>query len=187
MNAGIVAALSALTLCLLLGAGCTTTGPASDQQTGSGLSGSGTQAAGLNLNEPARLANGSWSVTAAVSELDTSSSKPGRNMLDIYIRATNTGTKPVLLAWYSKITTPDGKSYGGIGVSHAGSGAHTPPLSPGSSATVRDYIVVESDQDFAALSNGATLDVVITAQESESSPAVALFTASWAVGPGRIR
>jgi len=177
----------AVTLCLLLAAGCTTTVPAAEQQTGSGLSGSGSQAAGLKLNEPALLANGSWSITATVSQMDTSSSKPGRNILDIYIRATNTGSKPVLLTWYSKITTTDGKTYGGIGVSHGGSGAQTPPLTSGSSATVRDYIVVVSDEDFASLAKGGMLDVAFIAQESESTPPVAFFTASWAVDPGRIR
>ena len=50
-----------------------------------------------------------------------------------------------------------GCSYGGIGVSHNGSGAKTAILMPGVSDTPRDYVVIDSDKDYAALANGLPL------------------------------
>jgi uncharacterized protein YcfL len=167
--------LVAITLCLILVAGCTT-----------GQSNSGVPAQSLKMNEPAVLQNGSYTVTTLIDHIDVDSSKPGKKIIDIYIRAINSGTQPIQLVWYSKITDQAGVSHGGIGVSHGGSGAETPPLDPGSSATVRDYVVIESDADFAALARGGTLDVSFIGQQTESDPRVN-FHASWLIDPNRIK
>jgi hypothetical protein len=167
--------LGAIILCMILVAGCTT-----------GQSVSGVPAQSLKMNEPAVLQNGSYKITTQIDHIDVDSSKPGKKIIDIYIRAVNSGTHPIQLVWYSKITDPDGVSHGGIGVSHGGSGAETPPLKPGSSATVRDYVVIESDADFAALARGGTLDVTFTGQDPESGSPVNFHT-SWVVDSNRIR
>ena len=167
--------LGAIILCMILGAGCTT-----------GQSNSGIPAQSLKMNEPAVLQNGSYKITTLIDHIDVDSSKPGKEIVDIYIRAVNSGTQPIQLVWYSKITDHAGVSHGGIGVSHGGSGAETPTLSPGSSATARDYVVIESDADFTALTRGGTLDVSFIGQQPESGSDVN-FHASWVIDPNRIR
>ena len=167
--------LGVIILCMILVAGCST-----------GQSVSGVPAQSLKMNEPAVLQNGSYMITTQIDQIDVDSSKPGKKIIDIYIRATNSGTQPIQLVWYSRITDPAGISHGGIGVSHAGSGAVTPPLDPGSSAIPRDYIVVESDPDFAAFAKGGTLDVVFIGQDPESGSPVNFHT-SWVIDPNRIR
>jgi hypothetical protein len=109
--------LGAIILCLILVAGCTT-----------GQSNSGVPAQSLKMNEPAVLQNGSYTVTTLIDHIDVDSSKPGKKIIDIYIKAINSGTQPIQLVWYSKITDQAGVSHGGIGVSHGGSGAETPRL-----------------------------------------------------------
>jgi len=167
--------LGAIILCMILAAGCTTGQPVS-----------GVPAQSLKMNEPAVLQNGSYRITTHIDHIDVDSSKPDKKIIDIYIRAVNSGTLPIQLVWYSRITDPAGVSHGGIGVSHGGSGAKTTPLDPGSSATVRDYVVIESDADFAALAQGGTLDVSFIGQLPESGSDVNFHT-SWIIDPNRIR
>jgi hypothetical protein len=167
--------LGAITLCLILVAGCTT-----------GQSNSGVPAQSLKMNEPAVLQNGSYTVTTLIDHIDVDSSKPGKKIIDIYIKAINSGTQPIQLVWYSRITDPDGVAHGGIRVSHGGSGAAAPLLDPGASATVRDYVVIESDADFAALARGGILDVSFIGQQTESGSTVNFHT-SWVIDPNRIR
>ncbi|WAC04579.1 MAG: hypothetical protein OS112_08955 [Methanoregula sp.] len=167
--------LGAIILCMVLVAGCTTGQPVS-----------GVPAQSLSMNEPAVLQDGTYKITAMIDHIEADSSKPGKKIVDVYIRATNSGTQPVQLVWYSKITDQAGVSHGGIGVSHGGSGAHAPPLDPGSSAIARDYVVVESDADFTSLSKGGTLDVSFIVQPAEGGSPVNFHT-SWVIDPNRIR
>ncbi len=176
---------------LLLAAGCTTreSGPAAAP--GAGLPGTlsplpGTTVEAQKANEPAVMQNGTYTISASIDTLEVDSSKPGKKILDIYIRAVNTGTKPVQLVWYSKITDAAGRSHGGIGVSHGGSGATTTLLEPGYSETARDYIVIESEPAFAALEGGGVLDVSFIGQPASGGSKM-MFHASWAIDPDRIR
>ena len=106
----------------------------------------------------------------------------GGHTINIFITAKDTGAKPVRLTWFSKLTGADGSTFGGVNVSHGGSGAHTTPLTLGISDTPRDYVVVPSDKEFAALSQGATLDVTFFGQQTDTETPVT-FHASWAIDP----
>jgi hypothetical protein len=158
--------------CLLLVAGCSTV--STDKVSGDKTT--------LAMPEPASLSSGNYSFNASISEISVDSSEPGKHTTDIYLTVKNTGSIPVRLSWFSTITGKDGTSYGGVNVSHGGSGAHSTLLFPGSSEMSRDYVVVDSDAGYAALSRGATLDVAFTGQESVNETP-ANFHAAWMIDP----
>ncbi len=161
------------TACLLLVAGCSTTSsPAHTAAPGSSL----------QMHEPAALSGGNYSFNASISDITVASSADGGHTINIFITAKDTGTNPVRLTWFSKLTGADGSTFGGVNVSHGGSGAHSALLSPGISDTPRDYVVVPSDKEFAALSQGATLDVTFFGQQTDTETPVT-FHASWAIDP----
>lgn len=95
---------------------------------------------------------------------------------------TNVGKTPFQLQWFSTLTNADGVSFGGIGISHGGTGAETPVLGPGIPATGRDYITIDSAQDYQTLKNGATLTVNFVTEPFGSEPPVS-FSTSWALNP----
>ena len=111
----------------------------------------------------------------------------GKHTINIYIGAKNTGTQPHNLTWFSKLTDINGKTYGGIGVSHAGTGARTRDIPLNVTEAARDYIVINSDKDFATLSNGALLDVYFLEYRPEGSPLIPDYHVTWGISPGIIK
>ena len=175
MKRGILCTFAILGICLILVAGCTTSTP--------GIN--GTPAPGQTApgqDEIAVLTNGTYAINASVYQITTGRSQSGSHEIDIYITARNTGTTPIQLRWFSRITGANGVSYGGVGVSHAGSGAETGPLEPGSQGTPRDYIVIGSDVDYKALANGATLEVFFVTEPLDNQPPVS-FSTEWILDP----
>ncbi|MCX6688891.1 MAG: hypothetical protein NTZ39_04250, partial [Methanoregula sp.] len=63
----------------------------------------------------------------------------GKHVINIYVGAKNIGEQPHNLTWFSKLTDINGKTYGGIGVSHAGNGARTRDVFPNTTEAARDY------------------------------------------------
>jgi len=186
MKCGIICTFVILCVSLLLVAGCTTL--PSGNTTTYGISG-GTSAVSsatghpvLSQYETAALVNGTYSINATIEQITPGRSQSGNHEVDIYIDAKNTGTTPLQLRWFSRITDAQGVSYGGIGISHNGSGAETTILMPGVSDTPRDYVVIDSDKDYAALANGATLEVFFVTEPLTNQTPVE-FSAVWTLNP----
>jgi len=113
--------------------------------------------------------------------------EPGKHTISIYVGAKNTGTDLVKLVWFSRLTDVNGKTYGGIGISHAGSGARTRNISPNWTEMARDYVVVNSDEGFATLAKGAVLDVYFIEFKPEDSSLKPDYHTAWVINPSVIR
>ncbi len=185
MKRGIVAILAVLAFSLILAAGCTSTTPASTTGTPTVSATTPSTTAGGSLpnqSEIAVLTNGTYAVNVSLEQISVDTSDSGARTVDIYVNAKNAGKDPVTLHWYSRITGADGVSFGGVGVSHDGSGAETGPLGNGESETPRDYVVIDSDKEYAALSQGAVLEVFMTTEPKGAESPVS-FTAAWSLNP----
>jgi hypothetical protein len=112
----------------------------------------------------------------------------GVRQLTIYIAAKNTGTGPVRLVWFSKLTDIYGNTYGGIGISHGGNGARSDWIKPNFTEAARDYINIYSADDLATLSKGAVLDVYFMEKPSDDVPVSMIpdYHTSWIIDPGTI-
>jgi len=166
-----------LGVCLILVAGCTSStaiGPTSS---------SGTPAA--DRYATVTLVNGTYAIAVWIDQITVSPSQPGNHMVNIFVTAKNNGTTPIQLRWYSTILGANGVSFGGIGVSHKGSGAETAVLMPGQSDTPRDYVVVGSDTDYQALANGVTLEVFFTTEPRNGESPVD-FSTTWNLIPSDV-
>jgi hypothetical protein len=188
MKRSIALTLAVLAFSLILIAGCMSNAPTGTTGTETPTVTAATSAATaggtiLNQRETAVLTNGSYAVNASVEEISVDTTGSGARKINIYVHASNTGTTPVKLQWFSRITDATGRSYGGINISHDGSGAETGPLGKGDSETPRDYVVIDSDKDYRALSQGATLEVFFTATPVGSTGTPADFTAAWSLSP----
>jgi hypothetical protein len=113
----------------------------------------------------------------------------GNQELTIYVAAKNTGDGPLQLVWFSKLTDLNGKTYGGIGISKGGSGARTTWIQPNTTEMARDFVVIRSDRDLAALKQGAVLDVYFIERPSEEYPASLEpdYHTRWTIPAGAIR
>lgn len=151
-----------------------------------GFAGSASPYRTLDMEQPAVLTNGSWSIIASIDHIETDSSKPGKHRIDIYTKIENAGSVPLLPVWFTRVTDLRGVQHGGPGISHGGAGVEGPLLDPGSSVIARDYFTVESDADFIALSEGGVLDIVVTGYRSDLTEA-AVFRSAWKVRPGTLR
>lgn len=94
----------------------------------------------------------------------------GTQELTIYIRAENTGTEPIQLVWFSKLTDLNGKTYGGLGISKGGVGARTRFIEPGEAEAARDFVIIRSDRDLETLKKGAILDVYFIERPTDEYP-----------------
>ena len=112
----------------------------------------------------------------------------GDQTITIYAGITNTGNEVMREVWYSKLTDVNGKTYGGIGISHAGSGARTFWISHNNTEMARDYVNVRSDRDLAALAKGAVLDIYFMKYpgDNETVSSVPDYHAAWTIDPGTI-
>jgi hypothetical protein len=177
--------------CLLLTAGCTAPSPAPGSTSPFPVS-SNPLAAGksLAMTEHAvhTTPNTTFEVWIDSFEVGTVQDN-GDQELTIYVAAKNTGTKPLQMVWFCKLTDLNGKSYGGIGISHGGNGARTKWILPNTTEAARDYVVIRSDRDLASLGKGAVLDVYFMEKPSDDIP-VSLkpdYHTSWIIDPGAIR
>jgi len=170
---------------LLLIAGCTTPQTTGEMKNIAPTPGS-IQGHPFKFNDPVTLTNKSSSFIALIENIETTKKGPDNYLIDIYITIKNTGSTPLQLVWFSRITDNRGKTYGGVGVSHGGSGAVASQIPPGYSATARDFVRIESDSDFAALADGAILDVTFIDQIPKNQQS-AVFHDIWTIGPGIIK
>jgi hypothetical protein len=183
MKKGILCLLVTLGVCLILAAGCTTTTSSTTGTSGnSGASGT-TGNHALSQKETAVLVNGTYSVNVSIEEITVDRSQSGSPVIDIYIHAKNDGTSPIQLQWFSSIVDANGVSHGGIGISHGGSGAVSAILGPGDADTARDYVVIDSDTDYRALANGATLEVFFITEPLSQNETPVEFSTAWALNP----
>jgi len=187
MKRSIALTLAVLALSLILIAGCTSNTPAGTTSGTPVVSATAAPSSPSGGNLPTQrevlaLKNGTCAVNASIEEISVDTSDSGAHKINIYVNARNAGKDPVQLHWYSRITGADGVTFGGVGVSHDGSGAESPPLGSGQAASARDYVVIDSEKEYAALSQGAVLEVFMTTEPLKSESPVS-FTAAWALSP----
>jgi hypothetical protein len=169
-------ALLALACCFILVAGCSSTSSAPAVSPTPSVQ-------PVIVKEPSITKSGTYSLTSSIDHIDVDSPGSGTHTVNIYLRVTNTGNESVRLVWYSKLTDKNGFSHGGVGISHAGSGARTFILYPNTSDTARDYVTIDSDKDYNVLMNGgAILDVVYADQKSPAEP-IANLNSTWSLEP----
>jgi len=140
----------------------------------------------LPMDAEVVFGSGDKQLTAWIDSFETDPpSEPGKKTITIYVAVKNTGTEPVQLVWFSRLTDVTGKIYGGIGISHDGNGARSGLIIPNVTEAARDYIVV-SDEDFEKLSRGALLDVYFMEKKSDTVSLVPDYHARWSVDPAII-
>jgi hypothetical protein len=143
----------------------------------------------LPMNATVTLGTAENPFTASVDsfEIDTPA-EPGKQTITIYVAIKNTGTEPVQLVWFSRLTDSNGNTYGGIGISHGGTGARSGLIYPNSTEAARDYVVVP-DPGFSLLSRGAILDVYYMVKKSDTDTVLREpdYHTRWAIDPGVIK
>jgi hypothetical protein len=178
---------------LLVTAGCT--GPAADSGTLPGavsFSPEGvpvTVSKALPMDQHLTLGSGNTTVDVSIDSFEVSPAEDNQTRtVTIYVAAHNTGTAPVMMVWFSKLTDSTGKPFGGIGISHGGNGARTYWIAPNRTEAARDYVTV-SDQDLAALAKGAVLDVFFINKPSDDAPVSYTpdYHVTWKIDAGTIR
>ena len=184
-------AILAITFCVLLVAGCTTT-PATT--TPSGQVSSVPTFPGRTSLDPVlpmygNVTLGSGNNTMEISlysiEVDPSTDS-GNKTINVYVLARNTGITPRKFVWFSKLTNTNGNSFGGIGISHKGTGARSGYIPPGIGEAARDYVEIRSADSFATLSKGAVLDVYFMERTNNQTSMVPDYHVAWTVNPGVI-
>jgi hypothetical protein len=169
---------------MIITAGCTS--PA----TLPGTSATTSEGKALPMQANTTIGSGNKTVNVFIDsiELDAKSETETGRTVTIYVAARNTGTEPVRFVWYSQLTDRNGKTYGGINVSHGGNGARSDWILPGRGEAARDFIDQLTNQDLGVLSNGAVLDVYF--MEKPSDDAIVTFKpdyhVAWTVDPGAI-
>jgi hypothetical protein len=185
-------AILVITVCVMLVAGCTTT-PATPAPSGP-LSpapvfpGKESLDPVLPMNGNVTLGSGNNTIDVSLFNIEVDpSTESGTKTITINVLARNTGTNPRQFVWFSKLTNMNGNSFGGIGISHAGSGARSGRIPPGIGEIPRDYIEIHSAESFATLSRGAVLDVYFMEKISNETSKVPDYHVAWTVDPGVIR
>jgi len=186
MKPGILCLCVLACIGLLLVAGCTS-GTGRNGATGTAVSpaaGTSGQAA-IDQDRVFSLSNGTYAFNVSIDEVSATALPPGGHQVNIFTTLVNTGKTPVQLRWFSTLTGADGRSFGGVGVSHGGYGAETDPDWPGISASGRDYVTIASDQEYQALKNGAVLriDFFTVPLASRTGQIPASFSATWTLDP----
>jgi hypothetical protein len=188
-------AILVILVSLLLIAGCTSPSPSSGSST-PGISlpfstGSLVQGKPLPMDGNITLGSGNKTFKVWIDSFEIDPVKEnGDQSITIYVAAKSTGTERVRLVWFSKLTDLNGKTYGGIGISHDGSGARTVWLSqydPPEAA--RDYVTIRSDRDLSVLSKGAVLDVYFMEKplDNVSVSMTPDYHVAWTIDPGTIQ
>ena len=177
-----------LAIIFLLVAGCTTGNPGNLTTTKAIPSVAATTAAAslpgkaLLSSTVVTLGTSTSPFTASLDSFHVSTTADNSTQISIYVATKNTGKQPVKLVWFSKLTDKNGNAYGGIGVSHGGQGAKTAMILPNATETARDFVIVRSPQQLAALSEGSTLDVYFMEQAGNTAvPFTPDFHVAWAL------
>ncbi|MDD4138402.1 MAG: hypothetical protein PHT99_11015 [Methanoregula sp.] len=184
--------LFVLMVSLLVIAGCTTPGPDSGSPAIPSVTLPGVQATAANalpMDRHVTLGSGNKTVDVSIDSFEVGPEEiTGIRIVTIYIAAHNTGTGPVMMVWFSKLTDQTGTPYGGFGISHDGNGARTRWIAVNGTEAARDYIVVPSNQALALLSKGAVLDVYFMDKPSDDAPVsdVPDYHVTWTIDPGTI-
>ncbi len=144
----------------------------------------------LPMSGNVTLGSGNKTINVSIHsiELDAKAENETGRTVTIYVAAKNTGTEPVMFVWFSKLTDVNGNTYGGINVSHKGSGARTAWIQPGYTEAARDYIDQLTNQDLAILSKGAVLDVYFFEKDGNTGAISAepVYHVAWTIDPGAI-
>ena len=185
-------AILVITVCVLLVAGCTTT---TATTTPSGQVSSIPTFPGRTSLDPVLPMDGKVTLGGGNNTMEVSlepievdpSTDSGNKTITIYVLARNTGTTPRQFVWFSKLTNTNGNSFGGIGISHRGTGARSGQIYPGIGEAARDYIEIRSADSFATLSKGAILDVYFMERTNNQTSMVPDYHVAWTVNPGVIR
>ena len=185
-------AILAITICVLLVAGCTTppatTTPSGQIPPAQIIPGKTSADPVLPMDGTVTLGSGNKTFNVSLDSIEIDPvTVPGEHTITIYVLARNTGTEPVKLVWFSKLTNEYGNTFGGIGISHQGTGARSAKIFPGGGEAARDYIVIHSDESFASLSKGAILDVYFMDRTAENTSLVPDYHVAWTVNPGVIK
>jgi hypothetical protein len=180
----------AITVCVLLVAGCTTT-PSTSTGTVNPVPtfpGKISPDEVLPMNGTVTLGTGNNTLEVSLYSIEVDPSEGSDNKtITIYVLARNSGTTPRQFVWFSKLTNVYGNSFGGIGISHQGNGARSAWISPGRGEAARDYVVIRSGEAFATLSKGAVLDVYFMEKTSDTISMTPDYHVAWTVDPGVIR
>ena len=142
----------------------------------------------LPMNGSTVLGTGSHTTLVSLNSFEVTPPGPdGNQTITIYVAAKNTGNDSVRYIWFSKITDINGKTYGGIGVSHGGHGARTAAIQPNNTEAARDYVMTDSAQDLATINKGALLDVYFMEQKDNVTQAqVPDYHVTWKLDPDSI-
>lgn len=187
-------AILVIMVSMLLIAGCTS------QSSTTGSSGKGislptsadplVQGKSLPMNGHMTLGSGNKTFDVSIHSFEIDPiQENGDRSITIYVLARNTGTEPIRMVWFSKLTDLNGKTYGGIGISHGGNGARSRWIEPRIAEAARDYVTIRSDRDLATLAKGGILDVYFMEKPYDDIPIsnVPDYHASWIIDPGTIR
>ncbi len=184
-------AIFAIMVCVLLVAGCTTppaTTPAGQVSPVATFPGKTLPSDMLPMDGTMTLGTGNDTIDVSLDSIEMDSfTDPDNRTITIYVLAKNTGTTPRQFVWFSKLTNPNGNSFGGIGISHNGNGARTREILPTNGEAARDYIVIRSAGSFATLSKGAVLDVYFMDKTGGKDSMVPDYHVAWTVNPGVIQ
>jgi hypothetical protein len=163
-------------VCLVLAAGCTGTTSAPAAAPTPTI-----QKVPIPVKDLSVIKSGNYSLTTAIDHIEVDSKESGKQV-NIYLRLKNTGNESIRLVWYSRLTDKNGLSYGGVGVSHGGSGAATFIFNPDSTGTMRDYVDIPA-KDYAALkSGGAVLEIAYADQKNPLEP-ISGLNSTWTLEP----
>jgi len=184
MKTGVICLCALACIALLLSAGCTS-GTGSNGTAAGTTASPATGMAGLDQDRVFSLTNGTYAFNASIDQISATALPSGGHEVNIFATVLNTGKTPVQLQWFSTLTSADGRSFGGVGVSHGGYGAETDPTWPGISASGRDYVTIPSDQDYQALKNGATLriDFFTVPLANQTGQPPVRSSATWTLDP----
>ena len=178
---------------IVLAAGCTSapanTGPSTPGPVPTSPAGPAVPAGALPMNGHDIHKTPNTTFDVWVDSFETGSPDGnGVRPLTIYVAAKNTGTGPLRMVWFSKLTDIYGNTYGGIGISHGGNGARTDWIKPNTTEAARDYINIYSADDLATLSKGAVLDVYFMEKPSDNGSVSMIpdYHTSWIIDPGTI-
>jgi len=178
---------------IVLAAGCTSapanTGPSTPGPAPTSPAGLAAPAGALPMNGHDIHKTPNTTFDVWVDSFETGSPDGnGVRPLTIYVAAKNTGTGPLRMVWFSKLTDIYGNTYGGIGISHGGNGARTDWIKPNTTEAARDYINIYSADDLATLSKGAVLDVYFMEKPSDNGSVSMIpdYHTSWIIDPGTI-
>ena len=185
-------AILVITVCVLLVAGCTTTpattSPSEQVSSVPTFPGKTSLDPVLPMNGMVTLGSGNNTMEISLHSVEVDPpADSGIKTITIYVLARNTGTTPRQFVWFSKLTNTNGNSFGGIGISHKGTGARSGEIPPGIGEAARDYIEIRSADSFATLSKGAVLDVYFMERTNNKTSMVPDYHVAWTINPGVIR